>query len=147
MNGQTDRQTDKAATGTSRATSCRDFAATINVVLDEKLRVVLYFYMDRVQCCLNKEKEEEKGRTLRKKNLKLQPYFDFWASEVEWDFSCPAHVLFRCVSLSVPRVSPPAFLCVLSRPLHSLLPRFPLQPCHVSIFWNVDVLLVDTVHE
>lgn len=48
---QTDRQTDKAAAGTSRATSRQDVATTINVVLDEKLRAVLYFYMDRVQCC------------------------------------------------------------------------------------------------
>lgn len=73
---QTDRQTDKAAAGYEIRN-----AATIKVVLDDKLRAVLYFYMDRVQCCWKRRKNIKKN----KKNLKLQPYLDFWVSEVKMD--------------------------------------------------------------
>lgn len=47
--------------------------------------------------------------------MKLQPYLDFWVSETEMDFSCPACVLLWC--LSVPLVSLPlsSFSVFLSR--------------------------------
>lgn len=58
-----------------------------------------------------------------KKNMKLQPYLDFWVSEIEMDFSCPACVLLWC--LSVPLCLFPLFLC-LSFSV-SLLPKQPNQ--------------------
>lgn len=42
--------------------------------------------------------------------MKLQPYIDFWVSEIEMDFSCPACVLLWC--LSVPLCLFPLFLCL-----------------------------------
>lgn len=59
----------------------------------------------------------------KKKNMKLQPYLDFWVSEIEMDFSCPACVLLWC--LSVPLCLFPLFLC-LSFSV-SLLPKQPNQ--------------------
>lgn len=70
---QMDRRTDEAAAGYEIRN-----AATIKVVLDGKLRAVLYFYMDSAMLL---KKEEE----YKKKNLKLQPYLDFWVSEVKAD--------------------------------------------------------------
>lgn len=86
------------------------------------------------------KKEEE-----HKKNLKLQPYLDFWVSEVKMDsFLLPSMYCYG-VSLS-PCVLLP--FSVFSHPLHSLyFPNFPFDSAAFSIFWNVDVLLVDTVHE
>lgn len=31
--------------------------------------------------------------------MKLQPYLDFWVSETDMDFSCPACVLLLCLSV------------------------------------------------
>lgn len=42
--------------------------------------------------------------------MKLQPYIDFWVSEIEMDFSCPACVLLWC--LPVPLCLSPLFLCL-----------------------------------
>lgn len=33
--------------------------------------------------------------------MKLQPYLDFWVSETQMDFSCPACVLLLCLSVPV----------------------------------------------
>lgn len=82
----------------------------------------------------NVVQKEEGRRTLRKKkqtkNLKLQPYLDFWVSEAKMDSSCPAYVLLQCLSVPVCPLLP--FFRLYSRPLHSLcfpvpfgLPHFP----------------------
>lgn len=97
-----------------------------------------------------RKKEEEgeggEGGTLRKKYLKLQPYLDFWASELGRDFSCPAYVLFG-VSLSPCLSSCLPLSLFSSAPICLYFPDSPFEPATFSMFWNVDVLLVDTVHE
>lgn len=85
---------------------------------------------------------------LNKKNKKLQPYVDFWVSDTETDFSCPACVPLCC--LSVPSCLLCLFLsrsrCCQSNTNRQLFPS--LSPYAMfSTFGNVDVLLVDTVHE
>lgn len=50
--------------------------------------------------------------------MKLQPYPDFWVSEIEMDFSCPACVLLWCLSVPLCLLPPsPLSLVFLSRPL------------------------------
>lgn len=101
-----------------------------------------------------------KKMNIKRKNMKLQPYIDFWASEIETDFSCPACVLFWCLcpSVSLPTLSVSAAKATKpgSDPFvpSFLFPSslFPFSPspspyAMFSIFWNVNVLLVDTVHE
>lgn len=78
--------------------------------------------------------------------MKLQPYLDFWVSEVEMDFSCPACVLLWC--LSVPCVSLPhrSFFLLPKQPeqaakpfvlsfSYPFFPKWPFLPsvplCHV----------------
>lgn len=99
--------------------------------------------------------------------MKLQPYIDFWVSEIEMDFSCPACVLLWCLSvplclfpplslvflshLSTAKVTKTGsyhFVLCLSFPSFPKIPFYPPSPYAMfSIFWNVNVLLVDTVHE
>lgn len=51
-----------------------------------------------------RKEDENKNFEKGKKNMKLQPYIDFWASAIEADFCCPACVLLWC--LIRPSVSP-----------------------------------------
>lgn len=86
----------------------------------------------------------KRRKNIKKPEVTAIPWFlGQWGQN---GLSSPAqYVLLWC--LSVP-VCPPAFLCLFSCPLHSLsFPNFPFDSAAFSIFWNVDVLLVDTVHE
>lgn len=176
MQLQTERQANTRTKGRTNtpagirwAMSCWDVATEINVLLGRRkktlpelfstLKVTFKEFDDDKE----KKEEEEDDEHLRKKNMKLQPYLDFWDSEIEMDFSCPACVLLWC--LSVPLCNFPLFLCLsfsasllLKQPKQaailfvlSFLPRCPFYPpspyAMFSIFWNVNVLLVDTVHE
>lgn len=64
-----------------------------------------------------RRRRRKKMNIKEKKNMKLQPYLDFWVSETEMDFSCPACVLLWC--LSVPLCPPPPSLSFF------LLPKQP----------------------
>lgn len=106
---QMDRQTDRAAAGYEIRN-----AATIKVVLDEKLRAVLYFYMDRVQCCWKRRKN------IQKKTWSYSHTLISGSVRSKWTlFSCPVCIVM--VSLC-PRVSSCLSLSLFSSTPLTLLP-------------------------
>lgn len=78
------------------------------------------------------KKEEGGGRTWRKKNLKLQPYLDFWASQLERDF-CPAYVLLQCLSVLVSLLLPSSVSFLVRSSLYTS-PIALLTPPHFPYF-------------
>lgn len=87
--------------------------------------------------------------------MKIQPYVDSWVSETQVDSSYPARVLLWCLSplptvcledfYRAAKVTIPAVCFACNFLPTSSFPTIPLS-CF-PYFGNVNVLLVDTVHE
>lgn len=107
------------------------------------LKVTLNKYCLKKMIKRGRRRWKTRRKKMNKKKKKLQPYIDFWDSETEADFSCPACVLLWC--LSVPLCLFPVFLS-LSCCCQSNQYRQWISFCSCLFFPNPFPLFVSPCH-